>query len=277
MMGALVILLLIVLAVAVARIRRARTRSRREQLRRKPFPAAWREILDRNVSLYRQLPAPLREQLHGHVQVFLAEKNFEGAAGQEITDEVGVTVAAQACLLLLNRPTSYFPRLFSVIVYPTQFEVNQPRFFSGPHYIEDTDERLGESWSTGAVVLAWDECKSRPEDVRAGRNLVLHEFAHQLDQENASADGVPILGRTSRYAPWARVLGKEYRRLRRRVSAGMWTLLDEYGATNEAEFFSVATECFFMRPKQMQTQYPELYAQLREYYVLDPASHLSEG
>jgi MtfA peptidase len=115
--------------------------------------------------------------------------------------------------------------------------------------------------------------KARPEDVREGRNLCLHEFAHQLDQENASADGIPILSRTSRYAPWARVMGREYRRLKRRVSAGMWTLLDEYGATSEAEFFSVATECFFMRPRQMKAQYPELYSQLQEFYGQDPASY----
>jgi MtfA peptidase len=276
MTGWIVILLLVAAGIAFVVVSRRRRESRRRLLRAKPFPAGWRELLDRNLPLYRQLPETLREELHGRIQVFLAEKNFEGAGGMEITDEVRVTIAAQACLLLLNRETEYYPRLFSIIVYPTAFEVEKPAYFSGPLYIEDVEERLGESWSSGAIVLAWDEARSRAEDVRAGRNLCLHEFAHQLDQENASADGIPILSRSSRYAPWARVLGKEYRRLKRRVSAGMWTLLDEYGATSEAEFFSVATECFFIRPRQMKTQYPELYGQLQEFYRQDPASYPSE-
>ncbi|MFH0953885.1 MAG: M90 family metallopeptidase [Verrucomicrobiota bacterium] len=273
MTGVALLLLLLAAVLVVPALARRRRAARRERLRRKPFPAEWRAILERNVPLYRHLPEPLQQQLHGHIHVFLAEKNFEGAGGLEMNDEIRVTIAARACILLLNRPTDYYPRLYSIIVYPEAYEVDEPVYFSGSHHIESTDIHLGESGPTGAVVLAWDQASRagrRPED---GHDLVLHEFAHQLDQENASSDGIPILQNTSGYLTWARVLGKEYRRLQRRAEAGQPTLLDQYGATNEAEFFAVATECFFDQPQQMKRQYPELYEELKRYYSQDPAAY----
>jgi MtfA peptidase len=275
MTGLLILLFIVAAAIAVPAISRRRRAARREQLRRKPFPAEWRRILERNFPLYNHLPPPLQEQLHGLISIFLAEKNIEGAAGLEITDEIRVTVAGQACILLLNRETDYYPRLFSIVVYPHQYEVDKPLFFSMQQHIEATETRLGESWPTGAVVLAWDHVRQGAADVHDGHNLVFHEFAHQLDQENASADGIPDLGRTSRYITWARVVGREYEDLQQHVKAGMASLLDQYGATNEAEFFAVATECFFERPLQMKAQYPELYRELQDFYRQDPATYAS--
>ena len=273
MIGILILLLIVLAAVAVPAILRRRRDTRRVQLRRKPFPAEWRGILERNVPLYNHLPPHLKDQLHGLIHIFLAEKNIEGAAGLEITDEIRVTIAGQACILLLNRETDYYPRLYSIVVYPHSYEVDKPLVFSGRQHIEATETRLGESWPTGAVVLAWDHVRQGAADVHDGHNLVFHEFAHQLDQENASADGIPDLGRSSRYITWARVVGREYTGLQEHVKAGMASLLDQYGATNEAEFFAVATECFFERPDQMKKQYPELYEELRRFYRQDPSDY----
>jgi hypothetical protein len=274
MTGALILLFIVLTAILIPAIARKRRKARRNQLRRKPFPSNWRRILENNVPIYHRLPAPLKEQLHGRINIFLAEKNIEGAAGLEMTDEIRVTIAGQACILLLNRETDYYPRLCSIIVYPRQYEVDKPLFFSGLQHIEATETRLGESWPSGAVVLAWDHVRQGAADVHDGHNLAFHEFAHQLDQENASADGIPDLGRASRYIAWARVVGREYQGLQQYVKAGMVSLLDQYGATNEAEFFAVATECFFEKPRQMKAQYPELYEELKEFYHQDPTNYL---
>jgi MtfA peptidase len=270
MTGALILLFIVLTAFLIITNARKRREARREQLRRKPFSVEWRHILERNVPLYQQLPAELREQLHGHINIFLAEKNVEGAGGLEITDEIRVTIAGQACILLLNRKTDYYPRLYSIVVYPHSYEVEKPLYFSGHHHVEGVETRLGESWPSGAVVLAWDHVRQGAADVHDGHNLVFHEFAHQLDQENASTDGIPDLGRPSRYIAWARVVGREYQDLQQQVKAGMASLLDQYGATSEAEFFAVATECFFEKPCQMKARYPELYEVLKEFYRQDP-------
>ena len=248
-------------------------RLRRQRQRARPFPPEWEAILDRNVGLYRHLPAALRQDLHGHIQVFLAEKHFEGCGGLKITEEIRVTVAAQACILLLNRTTDFYPRLSTILVYPG---VYRPRRFTGPglrHELADT-VNAGESWPTGAVVLAWDEVQRGAMDVAHKANVVLHEFAHQLDQEDGAADGAPVLERPSSYATWARVFGQEYAALQERAARGQPTLLDQYGATNPAEFFAVATETFFEQPLRMQSEHPELYAELKAYYRLDPAEWL---
>ncbi len=245
-------------------------RLRRQGLRARPFPPEWEAILDHNVALYRHLPAALRAELHGHIQVFLAEKHFEGCGGVRITDEIRVTVAAQASILLLNRKTDFYPRLSSILVYPG---VYRPRRFTGVglrHEVQDI-VHAGESWPTGAVVLAWDEVRRGAMDVAPKANVVLHEFAHQLDQEDGAADGAPLLERPSSYVTWARVFGQEYAALQERAARGQPTLLDQYGATNPAEFFAVATETFFEQPVRMRKEHPELYAELKGYYRLDPA------
>jgi Mlc titration factor MtfA (ptsG expression regulator) len=139
----------------------------------------------------------------------------------------------------------------------------------GGHVLEGEDARLGEAWRDGVVILAWDEVKCGAADVRDGQNVVLHEFAHQLDQQDGTADGTPVLESRSQYMSWARVLGAEYERLRRNAWLGRPGLLDEYGATDPAEFFAVATECFFEKPKELRRKHPELYDELLAYYRLD--------
>lgn len=224
-----------------------------------PFPEQWEQYLKGNNPLYGFLPPELQRELRDRVKVFLAEKDFEGCGGLTITDEIRVTIAGIACMLLLNRQVGHYPRLRSILVYPSAY------------YSHDKSEvRLGESWSNGIVALAWDDVKKSARDFRDGHNLVLHEFAHQLDQEDGQADGVPILEQSSRYYAFAEVMSHEYERLVRLTDKGRKDVLHPYGATNPAEFFAVATETFFEKPRQLARKHPELYQELKEFFHLDP-------
>jgi Mlc titration factor MtfA (ptsG expression regulator) len=245
-------------------------RRRREWLRAQPFPPAWVSILETNCPFYQGLTAEDRRELLGHIRVFLDEKHFEGCGGLELTDEIKVTIAAQASLLLLHRETDYYRRLITILVYPGAYVARGIEAIGGGAVLEGDVARLGEAWTEGVVVLSWDDVRKGASDIRDGHNVVLHEFAHQLDQEDGAADGAPILEHRTRYVAWARVLGAEYEQLRRDSERGRRTVLDEYGATNPAEFFAVATECFFEKPARLQKKHPELYEELKAYYRQDP-------
>jgi Mlc titration factor MtfA (ptsG expression regulator) len=258
-------ILFLILVVARRRLRDYR----REKLMRKPFPPEWQAILNRSVVLYRYLPDLLKKKLRGYVQVFLSEKTFEGYGGLEITDEMRVAIAAQACILLLGRKPTFYPTLYTILVYPSAYVAKQTTVV-GMMHVEEDSVRAGESWTRGEVVLAWDEVSQEAMDLAGTHNVVLHEFAHQLDQEDGRADGAPILGKSSSYITWARVLSGEFRELRRKALSGTKDIMDAYGATNPAEFFAVATETFFERPEQMKLKHPGLYEELRSYYRLDP-------
>jgi Mlc titration factor MtfA (ptsG expression regulator) len=256
-----------------------RKKQRRARLKATPFPAHWSRILVDRFPLYARLPEEDRKELQGHIQVFLAEKNFEGCGGLELTEEMKVCIAAQACLLLLHRETDYYPGLRSILVYPSTYFVRTTRHV-GAGVMEDRHEsRLGEAWDSGAVILAWDAVHSGAANPDDGHNVVFHEFAHQLDFEDGRTDGAPLLAsedpwyrRKYRYKAWAHVLGREYEKLRASVEAGEQSAIDEYGATNPVEFFAVATESFFERPHEMQRCHPELYEELKRFYRQDPVS-----
>ena len=256
-----------VLVVAFLIIKRLRRNANRKDLLAKPFAREWEKIIETNVPLYKRLPDSLKEQLHGLIHIFLAEKSFEGCGGLELNDEIKVTIAAQASMLLLNRKSSYFRKLRTILVYPHTY-VARSVSSNGMMVIDGRSVRLGESWQNGPVVLAWDSVTGGTRNITDGKNVVLHEF----DQEDGAADGAPILEDRSSYATWARILGEEYEALRkkRRGKAAM----NRYGATNPAEFFAVATETFFEKPKQMKKKHPELYDELRDYYKLDPLEWL---
>jgi len=247
-------------------------RRRRDAIRRRQFPAEWRAFIEKNVPYVACLSAEDREELVGHIQVFLAEKHFEGCGGLQMTDEARVTIAAQACVLLLHRQTEYYPNLVSILVYPTTYLVPGGQSTPNGLVAEGTQARLGESWARDVVVLAWDSVLSGAADIHDGHNVVLHEFAHQLDQESGMGDGAPVLPRRSMYVAWARVLGHDFDQLVRDTAHHHLTLIDRYGATNPAEFFAVATETFFEKPRQLQSKHPELYLQLQQFYSQDPAA-----
>lgn len=250
----------------ISRLRRC---DREQRALEKPFPREWVEILQRNLPPYGKISNSFQKELHQKINLFLDEKSFEGCGGLVITDEIRVTIAAQACLLLLNRKIRCYPRLRSVVVYPDTFVVGGKGMLTSDE--SDLSARLGESWGVGTVVLSWNHVKRGASNFSDGHNVTLHEFAHQLDQEDGPADGAPVLEQRSAYYSWAKVLSGEFDVLQEKVKRGKNSVLDDYGATNPAEFFAVATETFYEKPSQLRSKHPELYRELQEYYKVNPA------
>jgi hypothetical protein len=249
-------------------------RHKRRALLATPLPDDWIDILKRNIPLYSLLPAGLQKQLHGHINIFLHDKQFIGCGGLEMTDEIRLTIAAQACMLLLNRETGYYPLLSTILVYPVTYVADET-ISDGFVVTKQKKARMGESWHRGPVVLSWDDVRHGASDAGDGDNVVFHEFAHQLDQENPGSDGAPLLERRSQYAAWARVLSQEYEELQRLVERHKKSLLNPYAAKNPAEFFAVVTETFFERPLILKREKPELYEELSVFYRVDPADWYS--
>ena len=250
---------------------------RRRRLRARPLPKEWLEIIRRNIAFFSRLSASNQAELLGHIQVFLAEKRFEGCADLELTDEIRVTITAQACLLLLHRETDYFPSLLTILVYPSTYMVEEKRPIEEHIWEEGTVTRLGETGRRmGSLVLSWDAVKAGAADPSNGKNVVLHEFAHQLDYENYAADGVPGLATREQQLAWSEVMSSEFASLRAADETGIPTLLDTYGATNPAEFFAVSVEAFFEQPRALRARHPKLYAELRKYFKQDPVEYSAE-
>lgn len=266
----IVIIILMVTGAALAAPTLARA-WRRQRIARQPFPAAWRDIVRRHVPLARELPAGQQLRLKKHIQVLLAEVPFVGCAGLEVNDEVRVTIAAQAAFLLLGRGGS-FSNLREVLVYPGHFVVPRSEVGAGGVVHEARDVLAGQSWQRGQVIVAWDAVLDGAVDAHDGVNVVMHEFAHQLDQDTGPANGAPYVGRGTVQQAWARVMNREFDELRARLARAESTLIEPYAATSPAEFFAVTTELFFERPEALAGERPELYEQLKRCYRLDPAS-----
>ena len=243
---------------------------RRNRLRRRSPSPQQQATLEHSLPMYEQLTIAERTRLHGHIQVFLAEKQFIGCRGLQVTAEMKTTVAAIASLLLLNERGKYFPRLRSILIYPDAYIVRETVAVGGGIVQERQTARLGESWTTDQVVLSWGQIQHDLTHWQDGQNVVLHEFAHQLDQEDGKAEGVPILRHPADYEAWAAVMAADYQQHCDRTAKGEKTVMNPYGATNPAEFFAVATETFFEKPQQFLTHHPGLYEQLRQYYRLNP-------
>lgn len=265
--------LLGVIALFGVLLSRGSRKNRRRQLRVMPLPCAWQEVLEKDFVYWGWLSADLRSRLAGHIQVLCVEKTFEACGGlPRITDPMRVLVAAQAGLLLLGRENpDYYPALFSILIYPGAFHDRVKRAFDVDE--EGRGELLGESWHTGSVILSWDNVLAGARGDDGGMNVVIHEFAHQLDQANGDADGVPALGHPAAYRQWAAVWQEHFEEFVQQIEipgAGEpW--LDSYAATSEAEFFAVCSEAFFEESSEFELHYPGLYEQLRDYYCLDPA------
>lgn len=250
---------------------------RRRRLRKRTFPTEWLKLIQRHVAFFPKLSGRDRIELLGRVQVFLAEKRFEGCGGLAINDEIRVTIAAQACLLLLHRTTDYFPGLQTILVYPTTYMVEERRPVGEHVWEEGTTARLGETGrKMGSLVLAWGAVKHGAADPSDGKNVVLHEFAHQLDFENGAADGVPELTTRERQLTWSEVMSSEFASLRAADETGIPTLLNTYGATNPAEFFAVSVEAFFEQSRALRARHPNLYAELQKYFQQDPTDFSAE-
>ena len=242
---------------------------KRIKLQAQPLPDEYVHILQTKFPLYSRLPSDLQRTLKGHMQVFLAEKDIIGRGDFEVTDTVRVLIAAQACLLILNRPGNYYPGFRSILVYPETYVANSTHR-DGMLQVTATSTRAGESWQRGPVILAWDHVLQGARDSRDGHNVVMHEFAHKLDEENAAMDGLPMLPTPEQYKQWSEVLNAEFILQQQKLADGADDVIDSYGATSPAEFFAVVTETFFEKPHQLAHRHPKLYEQFKQCYLLDP-------
>ncbi|MBI9074565.1 MAG: zinc-dependent peptidase [Desulfatibacillum sp.] len=251
---------------------------RRKKLTQVPFPSSWEEIIRRNVAHYSMLENDERTHLHSLIQVFIAEKKWEGGGGLELTDEIRVTISAQACLLLLGLPHNYYRNVNSIIVYPSTV-VPPPRkagFFQNSfNPVELGHPIIGQAFQRGPLIISWDAGLSGGRHPEDGHNVIYHEFAHKLDMLDGAADGTPPLRDRAEYHDWVRTCSDEYLRLKHDTEKGKKSFLNAYGATNEAEFFAVATEQFFEQPRLMVKHAPDLYRVLKEYYRQDPLERVS--
>lgn len=271
-MGALFAVVGIGLAIIAIIVGRPWWRRRqRRQRAQAPFPESWSSLLQARLPLYGMLPADLRRQLQALIRNFIAEKQFVGCAGLQVDDEIRLSIAAQAGLLLLNRDTDLYSEVQSILVYPDQFFAE--------HRVRDaagvlSDERRllsGESWEQGRVIVSWRDVTEGAAYADDGYNVVLHEFAHALDHEAGDANGMPVLHADMNADRWQQVFTDAYERLCAQVDAGGHPVIDPYGAESPAEFFAVATETFFELPQALRHSEPALYEQLQGYYRVDPA------
>jgi len=267
-------LLLFALAAVWIGLAVRRSRRRRELLER-PLPEDLRRRLEKDFPRLRSLPPELRATVDGYAQVLAEEKNFEACGGlPEVTDHMRLLICAQAALLIARLPKHrFYPELKSILVYPGAFRDRGRRRFSLPEE-EEPGTRLGESWETGSVILSWDSVVAGARNADDGINVVLHEFAHQLDQVNGAADGLPVLHDRDAYRRWSEVFESSYDELVEEVEDGRGRepLIDPYGATDPAEFFAVATETFFEEPLDLREEHPDLYEELASFYGLDPVA-----
>jgi len=267
--------IVLVAAIGMLVVKKRRRQQAHRERQTRPFNEAEKKILDRDFPRWRSIPADLRSRFAGDTRVLMEEKNFEPCGTlTTVSDEMRLVISAQAALIILGKKDHhYFPRLKSILIYPGAFRDSGRRHFDIPE-AGDRGALYGESWETGSVILSWDNVVAGGRNSDDGMNVVIHEFAHQLDQDNGIADGIPLLADRAAYARWAAVMGPQYDAL---VAAsaergGPEPFLDPYGATHPAEFFAVASETFFEDPLDLSEEHAELYEELVRYYGLDPAS-----
>lgn len=244
-------------------------RQRRQHVAAHAFPDHWRQLLERDMALYRQLPEATRERVHSGTQILMDELEFYGCNGLTVSEEMRVLVAAHGALLVSGLSLDYYDSLRAVLLYPDAYRA-PTEHREGPVLTQSTDARLGESWGEGRVILAWSTFRAEAAMTDTHSNVALHEFAHQLDQLDGRSDGAPPLHSGEQARNWQHVFSDAWERLKQQAGDGA-TVLDPYGATNPAEFFAVATEAFFCTPGALRDAEPRLYGCLADFYQLSPA------
>ncbi|MDJ0976309.1 MAG: zinc-dependent peptidase [Planctomycetota bacterium] len=243
---------------------------RREEVVAAPVPDAWLEAI-RPWALFDELDDDEQAQLLDIVKVLLAEKNWEGCGGLELTEPMRAVIAAQAALLVLEIPHDFYEESDSVLVYPTDYVVPHA-VHRGGGIMSEGEVRSGEAWYRGPVILSWERVEQGFTDPEAITNVVLHEFAHRLDMLSGVQNGTPPLERRVEPKEWAAVMKRAFDTLCKAVESDQETLIDPYGASNEVEFFAVVTETFFIEGNALEEDDRDLYDILRAYYQQDPAA-----
>ncbi len=241
---------------------------RRRRLVALPFPLPWSDVLSSNVAFYHALQESEQLKLCDDLRIFISETDWEGCGGLELTDEIKVTVAAQACILTLALSVDLYRRVQTILVYPSAYVAQDERAGG----LQSDSPRLGEAHYRGPVILSWDDVLHGGRHPHSGQNLVFHEFAHQLDMLDGSVNGTPPLRSRAEAERWQQIMTREFRHLRNDSVHGHVTLLDQYGAQNEGEFFAVCTESFFTRSRALKHRHHALYELFRDYFKQDPAA-----
>ncbi len=244
---------------------------KREKIAAQAFPDEWLEILVSGAPVYNRLSSADKLELRRHIQIFMAEKTFEPCRGFKLTDWSRIIIAAYACVLLLHRRTDYYPGLYTILVYPDAFIATDREELPNGVIAEEDEVLSGQSWHRGTVILSWADVEADIADMRDGRNVIFHEFAHQIDSSGGKGDDSPVLKNNKSFAAWAEVLYEHYLELKEAAEFYKPCLLDEYGAESPEEFFAVATEFFFEKPIEMNSIHPELYDELAKFYQQNPS------
>ena len=243
----------------------------RSHLSARPFPQAWNTILQRNAPFGPRLD-PARRVLLDHAILCFADSHiWEGCGGFSLREEHQATIAAHAMRLTLGFSEDYLDDVDSILVYPSAYEAPHRQLIGGGVVLEGRSQRLGESWYHGPVILAWNDIQSHVQSSRRPHNVILHEFAHQLDFRNGShADGIPSIETNEQADEWISVTEAAYERLCKIYESGRTDLIDEYATANKAEFFAVTTEVFFEAPDSMAERWPKLFGVMKRFYNQDP-------
>ena len=244
---------------------------RRKKWLKQPFPADWEQILQTHFRHFCRLTAEEQDRLRRHVQILVAEKYWEGCHGVQVTDEMRVTIAAHAGYLNLARPLPGFERVLSILIYPQAFLSIRPQQIRG-QWPDAPQAALGEAVYRGPVILSWEDCLKDCIGPATGHNVMLHEFAHQLDMEDGAVDGFPLLNDRAFAASWKLQLDQEFDRLERHLRTGRGSVFDAYGSKNRVEFFAVATEAFFENPQRFEAEHGAFYALMARFFGQDPAA-----
>lgn len=233
---------------------------RRKKLFKRELPQQWEEILRERFSMIDEFDDDELENFYRHLKIFLWEKDWFGTHGLEVTDEMKLVISAEGARIARKLPVEVYDRVKEIGVYPAGFKDPKDEEFHA----------AGMAHDFGTVVFSWDAVKRGVAIPNDGQDTAMHEFAHMLDLNDGVFDGTPKLHNFGEYRSWTHVLSEHYEQLR--DNPDRHDIIDDYGATNPAEFFAVATEIFFEKPNTLERKAPDLYEELRKYYRVDPLS-----
>jgi len=232
----------------------------------------WEQSLANYWPIFSRIPYELKIKLRKHILNFMAEKQMIGCQGLKLSEQEQVIIAAQACLLIVNKSFERYDQLKSILIYPSSFITHRDISLGNGTIASDKRILSGEAWETGKVIISWNDTVDGIANDKDGNNVVLHEFAHLLDHESGTANGAPVLNNRQDYVTWSQTLNNAFNRLQNNIESGQPTLFNPYGASNPAEFFAVVTELFFENGLLLKTHEQELYEQLKSYYEVDTAT-----
>ncbi len=263
-------LLSVVLVIGVLAYRAWARKQRKVEMLESALTDAERAILARDVPLVARMPRELRDKLEGKICLFLDQVRFQGCNGLEVTEAMELSIAAPACLFVVNME-AWYDNLTTVLIYPSAFKSKGTR--TDGYIVTETETvRTGESWSRGPVILSWAHSAQGAVNAEDVHNVALHEFAHQFDDRSGWMDGVPLLARNQSHATWVKVFRDGFERHVALTQKGARTVIDPCGATGHEVYFATAVEVFFEKAETLQEAEPEVYDQLLQVFQIDPAA-----